>query len=40
MHIGLVGGIGVAASLVYYQRLAAAVEAKGARLRMTQGGLP
>ncbi|WP_109466299.1 aspartate/glutamate racemase family protein [Albibacillus kandeliae] len=35
MHIGLVGGIGVAASLVYYQRLAAAVEAKGARLRMT-----
>ncbi|MGR3758724.1 aspartate/glutamate racemase family protein [Roseobacteraceae bacterium NS-SX3] len=35
MHIGLIGGIGVAASLVYYQRLAAAVEAKGAVLRMT-----
>lgn len=35
MHIGLIGGIGVAASLVYYQRLAAAVEAKNARLRMT-----
>ena len=35
MHIGLIGGIGVAASLVYYQRLAAAVEAKGASLRMT-----
>lgn len=35
MHIGLIGGIGVAASVVYYQRLAAAVEAKGARLRMT-----
>ena len=35
MHIGLIGGIGVAASLVYYQRLAAAVEAKSAKLRMT-----
>ena len=35
MHIGLIGGIGVAASLVYYQRLAAAVEARGATLRMT-----
>lgn len=35
MHIGLVGGIGVAASLVYYQRLVAATEAKGARLRLT-----
>lgn len=35
MHIGLVGGIGVAASLVYYQRLAAAVAARGAKLRMT-----
>lgn len=35
MHIGLVGGIGVAASVVYYQRLAAAMEAKGAKLRMT-----
>jgi aspartate racemase len=35
MHIGLIGGIGVAASLVYYQRLAAAVEARGATLCMT-----
>lgn len=35
MHIGLIGGIGVAASLVYYQRLAAAAEKKGAVLRMT-----
>ena len=25
MHIGLVGGIGVAATVVYYQRLTAAV---------------
>jgi len=30
MHIGLVGGIGVAATVVYYQRLAAAVAARGA----------
>lgn len=35
MHIGLIGGIGVAATLVYYQRLSAAVNAKGARLRLT-----
>lgn len=35
MHIGLIGGIGVAATVVYYQRLAAAMEAKGARLRLT-----
>ncbi len=35
MHIGLIGGIGVAASVVYYQRLAAAVDAKGAPLRLT-----
>ncbi len=30
MHIGLVGGIGVAATVVYYQRLAAAVAERGA----------
>jgi aspartate racemase len=30
MHIGLIGGIGVAATVVYYQRLAAAVAARGA----------
>jgi aspartate racemase len=30
MHIGLVGGIGVAATVVYYQRLAAAVTAQAA----------
>lgn len=35
MHIGLIGGIGVAASVVYYQRLAAAMELKKARLRLT-----
>lgn len=29
MHIGLVGGIGVAASLVYYKRLAAHIAARG-----------
>lgn len=32
MHIGLIGGIGVAATVVYYQRLAAAVTAKGTGL--------
>jgi aspartate racemase len=35
MHIGLIGGIGVAATVVYYQRLTAAMEAKGACLRLT-----
>jgi len=35
MHIGLIGGIGVAATVVYYQRLTAAMEARGARLRLT-----
>lgn len=30
MHIGLIGGIGVAATVVYYQRLAAAVTAQAA----------
>lgn len=35
MHIGLIGGIGVAATVVYYQRLAAAVAAKGQRLELT-----
>lgn len=30
MHIGLIGGIGVAATVVYYQRLTAAVAARGA----------
>ena len=35
MHIGLIGGIGVAATVVYYQRLTAAVEALGAPLRLT-----
>ena len=29
MHIGLIGGIGVAATIVYYQRLAAAVAERG-----------
>ena len=35
MHIGLIGGIGVAATIVYYQRLTAAMNAKGVRLRLT-----
>ncbi len=35
MHIGLIGGIGVAATIVYYQRLTAAMNAKGARLHLT-----
>jgi aspartate racemase len=36
MHIGLIGGIGVAATVVYYQRLAAAVKARGvARFDLT-----
>lgn len=35
MHIGLIGGIGVAATVAYYQRLAAAMEAKGAPLQLT-----
>ena len=30
MHIGLIGGIGVAATVVYYQRLTAEVAARGA----------
>ena len=35
MHIGLIGGIGVAATLVYYQRLTAAVERLGGKLDLT-----
>jgi aspartate racemase len=36
MHIGLIGGIGVAATLVYYQRLTAAAAARGvSRLELT-----
>ncbi|UYV38950.1 aspartate/glutamate racemase family protein [Rhodobacteraceae bacterium D3-12] len=35
MHIGLIGGIGVAATIVYYQRLTAAVEALGGKLDLT-----
>jgi aspartate racemase len=35
MHIGLIGGIGVAATIVYYQRLTAAVAARGAKLDLT-----
>lgn len=35
MHIGLIGGIGVAATIVYYQRLSAAVAAAGERLELT-----
>lgn len=36
MHIGLIGGIGVAATVVYYQRLTAAAAARGLpRLELT-----
>ncbi len=35
MHIGLIGGIGVAATVVYYQRLTAAVERAGGKLDLT-----
>jgi len=35
MHIGLIGGIGVAATLVYYQRLTAAVAAMGSQMECT-----
>ena len=35
LHIGLIGGIGPAATLVYYQRLVAAFRAKGRVLRLT-----
>lgn len=35
MHLGLIGGIGVAASVVYYQRLTALTDAKGLHLRLT-----
>lgn len=35
MHIGLIGGIGVAATVVYYQRLTAAVQALGQPLELT-----
>ena len=35
LHIGLIGGIGVAATVVYYQRLTAAVARLGGRLDLT-----
>ncbi len=35
MHIGLIGGIGPAATVVYYQRLCAAMAARGKRLDLT-----
>lgn len=35
MHIGLVGGIGPAATVVYYQRLCAAMAARGLPLELT-----
>jgi len=35
MHIGLIGGIGAAATVVYYQRLCAAVAKTGKRLDLT-----
>jgi aspartate racemase len=35
MHIGLIGGIGVAATVAYYQRLTAAAQAAGHRIEVT-----
>jgi len=35
VHIGLIGGIGVAATIVYYQRLSAEVARRGGRLELT-----
>ena len=35
MHIGLIGGIGVAATVVYYQRLTAAAQALGGPMQLT-----
>ena len=35
MHIGLIGGIGVAATVVYYQRLTRAVARRGGTLELT-----
>ena len=35
MHIGLIGGIGVAATMVYYQRLSAALAARELPLELT-----
>jgi aspartate racemase len=35
MHIGLIGGIGPAATVVYYQRLCGVMAARGARLDLT-----
>jgi aspartate racemase len=35
MHIGLIGGIGPAATVVYYQRLCAAMAARGQPLELT-----
>jgi aspartate racemase len=35
VHLGLIGGIGVAATIVYYQRLAAAMTKRAAKLDVT-----
>lgn len=35
MHVGLIGGIGVAATVVYYQRLSAAMAARGQPMELT-----
>jgi aspartate racemase len=35
LHLGLIGGIGPAATVVYYQRLCAAMRERGARLELT-----
>lgn len=40
MHIGLIGGIGPAATVVYYQRLVASMKALGAPLNLTIAHTP
>lgn len=35
MHVGLIGGIGPAATIVYYQRLSGLMRERGARLELT-----
>lgn len=40
MHIGLIGGIGVAATVVYYQRLTAEVARRGATVDLTIAHTP
>ena len=40
MHIGLIGGIGVAATVVYYQRLTAEIARRGGTVELTIAHTP